>query len=214
MKWIIYLLLLLNIGLLVWHYPALQKARLATPSGETEQTEGTLSLVLLREARQKSLANASQRQCLSFGPFADRPQGQKALSILKATGMHAELKISKDARRKAYWVLLPPAESRDKARESIARLKKLNVKDYFLVATGEMTNAVSLGVFSKFESAHRRIKEMQELGFRPEFKQVELPRREYWVEWPSKDKPTLAPGLVKKLKRINPAAKLRDRACH
>lgn len=214
MKWIIYLLLLANIGLFVWHYPALQRYQESSRSAGAGGNDGTLSLVLLREAKQQAVANARRQQCRSLGPFADKAQARRALSLVETAGIAAQLRISKDARRKAYWVLLPPAESRQAALEHIARLKQLQVKDYFLVATGEMTNAVSLGVFSKFESAHRRIKEMQKLGFRPEFRPVELPVREYWVEWPvERDQARTAADLLARARRISAAVRLQTGPC-
>ena len=211
MKWIIYILLLLNIAMFVWHY---QSDKLVDVSDvpAAQQDEGAVSLVLLQEQRLQKNQGIT-RWCYSLGPFADKKQAEIVNEILKNSGIKANRRISKDARRKAYWVLLPPAESREAAQKSVAKLKQLKVDDYFMVVTGEKTNAVSLGVYSKFESAHRRIKEMQDLGFKPEFEKVELPRREYWWDWPREGGRPLNDQELQKVKTISKDSRQIERGC-
>jgi hypothetical protein len=211
MKWLIYLLILLNIAMFVWHFRSDDVVE-HTSLSDVKQDEATLSLVLLKEQQQQKEKEIT-RWCFSLGPFEDKQQASLANGILKSAGIDAERRLSKDARRKAYWVLLPPAESREAAQKSIARLKQLKVTDYFLVATGEKTNAVSLGVYSQFESAHRRIKEMQDMGFKPDFEKVELPKREYWLDWPRKGGKPLSESDLKKVQKISDKAHQIERGC-
>jgi len=211
MKWIIYTLLLLNIAMFAWHYQSGKSAEV-TSSVLTDQDEAVMSLILLKE-RHIQKEQAISRWCYSLGPFADKQKADLVKGLLKSSGIKAKRRISKDARRKAYWVLLPPAESREAAQKSVARLKQLKVDDYFMVVTGEKTNAVSLGVFSKFESAHRRIKEMQDLGFKPEFEKVELPKREYWWDWPRDGGKPLNEQVMTKIKNISNEVRQIEREC-
>lgn len=211
MKWIIYLLLLLNIAMFVWHFQSGEIGNIENPV-TLGQDDATLSLVLLKE-QQKQKAKQITRWCYSLGPFEDKQQANLASEILKTAGIDAKRRLSKDARRKAYWVLLPPADSREAAQKSVARLKELKVTDYFLVVTGEKTNAVSLGVYSQFESAHRRIKEMQDLGFKPDFEKVELPKREYWLDWPRDGGSALSETDMKKVQRVSSEVRQIERGC-
>ena len=211
MKWIIYTLLLLNIAMFAWHYQS-DKANEATSVALPEKDDTSISLVLLQEQRVQK-EQVITRWCYSLGPFADKKQADLVSGILKSSGIKAKRRVSKDARRKAYWVLLPPAESREAAQKSVARLKQLKVDDYFMVVTGEKTNAVSLGVYTKFESAHRRIKEMQDLGFKPEFEKVELPKREYWWDWPRDGGKSLNEQEMIKVKKISNEARKIERGC-
>ncbi len=207
MKWFIYLLVLANIGVFFWHYrPA------DPPSPAASAEEAALSLVLLDEAAREPAATMPEGRCHALGPFETPKQAGLAAAALKAAGIEAQRRTLKSARRKAYWVLLPPAESRAEARKSLKKLKELKVHDYFLVPTGPKANAISLGVFSKFESAHRRIKQMQKLGFKPTFEKVELPKREYWLEWPVADgRPD--PEALETVHRIRRDARLATRPC-
>lgn len=211
MKWIIYLLLLVNLGVFVWHYRS-GGAVPTIPTTPVEQDDAVLSLVLLKEYQQQK-QDTNVRWCYSVGPFETKKQAGSAAAILYAAGIKAHRRLSTEARRKAYWVLLPPAESREAAKQHIARLKKLKVKDFFLVQTGDMINAVSLGVFTKFESAHRRIKEMQDLGFKPIFEKTDLPKREYWLDWPQKTGASLEAGDLEKIRKISPDGQQIERSC-
>lgn len=211
MKWIIYLFILLNIAMFVWHFRSNEVAEISSPN-DSRRDEATLTLVLLKEQHQQKQKEIT-RWCYSVGPFEDKQQASLANGILKNIGIDATRRLSKDARRKAYWVLLPPAESREVAQQNVARLKQLKVTDYFLVATGEKTNAVSLGVYSQFESAHRRIKQMQELGFKPDFEKVELPKKEYWLDWPREGGKPLPAADLKKVQKLSSEARQIERGC-
>lgn len=211
MKWIIYILLLLNIAMFAWHYSS-GTSNGVTSAASSRQDEAVMSLVLLKE-KQTQKEQPIKRSCFSLGPFADKQQADLVSGLLKSSGIKAKRRISKDARRKAYWVLLPPAESKEAAQKSVARLKQLKVDDYFMVVTGDKTNAISLGVFSKFESAHRRIKEIQDLGFKPEFEKVELPKREYWWDWPKDGGKSLDESVMTKIKNISNQVRQIEREC-
>lgn len=208
MKWLIYLLLLANIGVFFWHF---RPAMLSSAQPGTADSGSSLSLVLLKEAHEQTATPAAGR-CLDLGPFETVKQASLAAAALKAHGIEPRQRVRREARRKAYWVLLPPAISRDAARKTLAKLKELHVNDYFLVPTGEKANAISLGVFSKFESAHRRIKQMQKLGFKPVFEKVELAKREYWLEWPTAvGRPPAS--AMETIRRIRAEARVGTQAC-
>ena len=211
MKWIIYTLLLLNIAMFAWHYQSGESIEV-TSVALPKQDDTAQPLVLLQEQRLQK-KQAITHWCYSLGPFEDKQQADLVNGILDSSGIKAKRRVSKDARRKAYWVLLPPAESRAAAQKSVARLKQLKVDDYFMVVTGEKTNAVSLGVFTKFESAHRRIKEMQELGFNPRFEKVELPKREYWWDWSRDGGKALNEAEMTKIKDISNELRQIERGC-
>jgi hypothetical protein len=211
MKWIVYLLLLVNLGVFVWHF----QSGSATPVPSTasaEHEDAVLSLVLLKEYQQQK-QDENTRWCYSVGPFETKKLAGTAATILHAAGIQAQRRLSTEARRKAYWVLLPPAESREAAKKNIARLKQLKVDDYFLVQTGDMVNAVSLGVFTMFESAHRRIKEIQDLGFKPAIEKIELPKREYWLDWPQESGRSVTESDLNNIRKLSPEGRQIERSC-
>ncbi|MDH5181331.1 MAG: SPOR domain-containing protein [Gammaproteobacteria bacterium] len=198
MKWMISVLLLVNLGIFVWHYQ-----RPDTQAGMRELEDGTTRLVLLRENRDstgKQPATAetqgqSRLVCYSLGPFEQKESAEKAIEAFRAEKIPTRQRVDRDAIRSGYWVYLPPAESRQQANHSLARLKQAKARDYFLVATGQMKNAISLGVFSKAKLAKARMEELNDQGFNARVEKVTLPKRMYWLDW-------------EKLQQVQPSAQL------
>lgn len=212
MKWIIYTLLLANLGFGLWHYRSVNLENREAPIDDDN-----LRLVLLKEhlAQQQeksaSLSAESTARCNTLGPFKSKKSANAIKTELLALGIKAERRTSKDNTRKGYWVLIPPEKTRKQARAHISELKEKNVKDYFLVVTGEQVNAVSLGVFSKSELAQRRYKEIKDLGFRVKLQKVDLPLREYWLDWPRDMQ--LLPEVLDAFRERHPNIGQTDRPC-
>lgn len=214
MKWLLYSLLLINLVIFVWHYQDTSSSSNYDKADDKAATDA-VSLVLLHEFVEKDLNESPQRNlCFSLGPFKSKEQSGLAAKIIRTeTHYEPEQKMRKDAKRKAFWVILPPAESKELAKQNVSKLKKKNVSDYFLVVNGEQTNAVSLGVFAKFESAHRRIKQIQELGFTPRVEKVNLPKKEVWLEWPKTTEEHLSKDMLFRLEKIQKELTVIERAC-
>ena len=178
MKWLIYLLLLVNISLFAWHY------RAGPPGVEpgTAFPADVQHLVLVREEQEQR--EQDRPWCYSLGPVKDPQQVAALAQRLQQWKIASRQRKSQEAGRKGYWVLLPPLPSRVEARATVAELKAKKIEDYFLIATGSNANGVSLGVFSSFEAAHRRINQLTNLGFKAIWEEVRLPIDEYWLDWP------------------------------
>ena len=189
MKWLIYALLLINLAVGLWHY----RFKEAEIPDVAAPAEDALRLVLVKEFLAQQNATPDQpvtnealntARCYTLGPFKSQDDAGKVAELLTAQGIPVTPRLSRDNTRQGFWVLLPPAQTRQLARDSISQLKANGIKDYFLVVTGEQTNAVSLGVFSQPELAQRRLEAIAKLGFSPSIQTVDLPLREYWLDWP------------------------------
>jgi hypothetical protein len=214
MKWLLYSLLLVNLVIFVWHYQS-TSSNSSPDTADDLAAAGAVSLVLLHEYVENVKHEIPPRNlCFSLGPFKSKEQSSLAAKIIRTeTHFEPEPRMRKDAKRKAFWVILPPAESKELARQNVSKLKKKNVSDYFLVVNGEQTNAVSLGVFAKFESAHRRIKQIQEMGFTPRVEKVNLPKKEVWLEWAKTSEEHLTKDMLFRLEKIQKGLTVIERAC-
>ena len=96
-------------------------------------------------------------------------------------------------------MILPVSKSRSEALAKIAKLKKLKIKDYFLVATGPFKNAISMGVYSQKKLARKRIDEIIRMGFIPKMESVALPRKVYWVNWYKKAEKQPEKKMIRKI---------------
>lgn len=216
MKWLIYLLLLANISFFAWHYQAVGREEQRVRAEQQSSLEGAVRLVMLNEANASASADKKTQlpQCRSLGPFDKRKQAEKVETLLQQQGIHLSLRVSNDARRKGYWVHLPPAASRDAARVKARKLKNEHrIKDIFIVATGQKKNSISLGVFSKFELAYRRQSEIRKLGFNAQLNDVKLPKKEYWLDWSPQSTATLSDAQMAAIRELDAAAAIVEADC-
>ncbi|VAX12850.1 hypothetical protein MNBD_GAMMA24-2173 [hydrothermal vent metagenome] len=187
MKWIIYLLLLANISFFAWHYQSMDRQERRVQAERQQGLNAAVRLVLLKEAKMEpgTASKPPLLQCRSLGPFEQRVKAEEIKKLLQNQGLLLELRVSKEARRKAYWVYLAPSASHAAARKAAQKLKKKHrINDIFIISAGEIKDGISLGVFSKFELAYRRQSEIRKLGFDAQLKDVTLPAKEYWLDWP------------------------------
>ncbi len=188
MKWLIYILLLVNLGMFVWHYQSSSSENIK----QAQQVE-LPKLVLLREVLPDSrsrkrfptstIEDLKTKHCYRLGPFVGKKPVTKALALLNSRGILANQSSYKDKNRDGFWVFIPPQTSRKKAKEIISKFKVIGEKHFFLVASGEFKNAISLGLFSLRKHANARLDEMKKLGFGPAMRNVNLPKSLFWLDW-------------------------------
>ena len=81
-----------------------------------------------------------------------------------------------------FWIYLKPQATRDSAMQAIEDLKSKGITDYRLIETGDLRNAISLGLFSTQASVNRRLNELKNKGYQP----VVIPYRDantiYWLD--------------------------------
>lgn len=201
MKWIVYLLLLANISFFAWSYQSADREQRRMQDEQQSRPETAVRLVLLREAKMEHKATSKPRvpQCRSLGPFGQQGKAQEIRKLLQQQGLSLHLRVSNEARRKAYWVYLTPLASHAAARKMVQKLKnKYSIDDIFIISGGEVKDGISLGVFSRLELAYRRQTEISKLGFEAQLKDVNLPAKEYWLDWPQQS----AAGLSEPQKEI------------
>jgi len=214
MKWFIYLLLICNIGFAAWHFRGLDMREDGAVAALDISNEN--QLVLLSEFKpqqKKTKTSLAGKLCYSLGPFTKKSESKKAQILLKENKVETARLRLRDTSRSGYWVILPATESRKEANKHIAKLKKLKIKDYFLVATGSHENAVSLGVFSQKKLARRRIDEMIRLGFIPRMESVALPRKVYWLNWYKESEKQPDGSIINNIKKMYPQISKIERSC-
>jgi hypothetical protein len=214
MKWLIYFLLIINIGLAAWHFRGLDMR--ADGMAGVIDISNENQLVLLSEFRQKQEKTKNSltgKLCYSLGPFTLKLESKKAQTILTAQDIEIKRIRLRDTSRSGYWVILPAVESRKEANKNIQRLKKIKIKDYFLVATGEHENAISLGVFSQKKLARKRVDEMIRLGFIPRMERVALPRKVYWLNWLKESKNQPDASIIRNIKKQHASVSKIERSC-
>ncbi len=99
---------------------------------------------------------------------------------LRKGGIQLESYSESIRRDPVFWVYLKQTKTRADALE---QLRKLHVKgiDAFIVAEGPDVNAISLGFFTKKDSADKIQKERKDQGFDALVMQKDRLRDQYWL---------------------------------
>ncbi|MEJ2508815.1 MAG: SPOR domain-containing protein [Gammaproteobacteria bacterium] len=219
MKWIVYFLVVVNLGFFAWNYRAAPWRHAATQA-DVEPGDDVARLRLLNEPADQATVHGSQgndassgAQCASLGPFDERDEAGSAAKRLRAMDIRSRVRVEHLPDKDGYWVMIPPSQSRSAARKTIAKLRANGVKDYFLVATGDTKNAISLGVYSSRAAARQRVSDMRELGFSPQMQGVALPHRRYWLDLSSQTSADDVEAALKALLADYPHLRRDHHAC-
>jgi len=197
MKWLIYSFIVINLGVFAWYYQP------STGKVTTEAIHGT-RLVMLEEYKaelqhQVSAPNdaGSKHTCYTLGPFSDKTVTSRVEEKLASLGLALQMRVSRDKLRDGYWVMLPGNENK---KATLQKLEKAAIKDFFVILKGEYKGAISLGLFSRPELAKRRLSVVKAKGFNPAVEKVSLPKREYWLDWPTSSGITIPEQTLSELR--------------
>lgn len=208
MRWIVLTLLISNIAYFAWEFIHADNAGRPLAAESTLEPLAGKKLVLLTERLPAQTSSApppapivvveptpvhrpvdsvevkKQSMCVSVGPYEVETDGKTLIKNLSVEGYQARLESLELSRDVQFWVLLPPAKSR---KEAMAALRNLQAKriDSYLISSGEMKNAISLGLFNKEQSARGVLASVREAGFPAELLEKERVQSEFWVRIPS-----------------------------
>ena len=121
--------------------------------------------------------------CLEWGSFAisEVARAEKALAPLALGPRLAERRVMETAR---YWVYMSPSGGRAGALRKAAELKKLGVRDYFIVQEpGPYRWKISLGVYKTEDKARERLAALRKQGVRTALigeRETQVPR--LWLQ--------------------------------
>jgi hypothetical protein len=208
MRWIFVTLILLNLLYFGWGYWK-QSGNADTPDTEvvaaSSGVEAGQGLVLLTERlpapgspapppsispeRPKveppkmpvMIKEPDRRVCARLGPYPDEKGGGIAVRALREAGLQAAMAEVQEQKSVQYWVVLPAAESRRRALQTLRELQARKI-DSYLITSGEMSNAISLGLFSREELARGVQQKIKEAGYPAEIRLKERFEKVFWVQ--------------------------------
>lgn len=195
MRWVFFLLLLLNVGLFAWQH------RLAPSSG------GELSLVAAKPAKlsAQSLQLLSEIQaparqpgrvveeapddvrCLVLGGFDSLERVRQLEQHLLSLDISVRVVTTEASFGADHWVYIPPLASR---QASLRQLRELQARgiDSFLITEGELANGILLGVFPRLDAAQAVADRLRGSGYAPQVRELPRVYQEYWVQVAEKDR--------------------------
>ena len=103
--------------------------------------------------------------CWTLGPFADNRQADRGLTILGKEGINAKIQKQSENTLAGYRVQLPAQGTKAAAERTMNELRDRGVKDIAL-RTDDGAYSVSLGFFTRVESAQQRSTMIGKLGYK------------------------------------------------
>jgi len=126
--------------------------------------------------------DASPFGCTSVGPFANLSDASQAQAALSAAGFAPRQRLEEGELWIGYWVSVQNFPNRDAAEEALQRLADAGITDVYLMPGSDPANVLSLGVFSDFQRAQRRVHEAQALGLTPQIDDRKRTGSVYWID--------------------------------
>jgi hypothetical protein len=161
---------------------AMPPARIAEPPPATIGAEDDLAALLPGISEAPVLAEDAGFSCFSYGPLPEERQAIWLSDWFRSRQAQVRSRTAEDPGRRLFWVYLAPQESFQSAMALVEDLRKRGVRDYRLISKGDLSNAVSLGLFSSQEAVNARLNELKEKGFRPVVVPYSNLQHFYWVD--------------------------------
>ena len=126
---------------------------------------------------------SEQPRCYTLGPFADQADADTARRELEELADRVTLRKRAEREVHRYWVYIPSLGSRAQAIEVSKTLARNDIKDYYIVRSGDNNNAISLGHFREKKHADRRIRLLESLGFEVNKEQIYRQYDLFWLDF-------------------------------
>ncbi len=119
--------------------------------------------------------------CGEAGPFLSRGRVRRLVHGLKLDKEQYRIQRKPTPVNVSFWVLRPPLPDRASARQEVARLKEAGVRDLWLMQEGRFRNGISLGLYTREESARSHAEKLRAKGFEVEVRPRQKMKERYWL---------------------------------
>ncbi|MCQ4289583.1 SPOR domain-containing protein [Pseudomonas stutzeri] len=213
MRWLLMLLVMLNLVLYLLHLNQNRPvdgggAQLSVPSREAD-------IKLLSEAdsfvRRRS-AHGANNVCLLLGGFNEESLAQAVEQRLLSLDIDSQVEAIDEAAGVDYWVYLPPLVSRQASLRQLRELQSRNI-DSYIITVGDLSNGLSLGIFSRKDSAESVVNRLQRVDYTALIRELPRSHRRYWVRVAGERKHLLSDELLAELVESFPALESQQIPC-
>ena len=166
MKWVFFLLLLVNLGLAGYGY--LQQTRLYPDANIVDFQMNADKVRIISEpvVVKPKRTSLEPTACLEWGSFGDL-ELRRVTEALSSMDLADRISVRKEDVTTGWWVYMPPQGSQANMDRKAQELVDLGVTDFVKVTeNGPWRYAISLGAFGKEEGARAYLAELQDRGVR------------------------------------------------
>jgi len=129
-----------------------------------------------------AVAQGEELSCMSIGPFADLLQAAQAQAALRAADFQPRQRVEQGELWAGYWVSVQGLATREEAESALKMLTGSGISDVYLMPGSDPPNVLSLGVFSDYQRAQRRVGEVRALGLTARIDDRKRAGSVYWVD--------------------------------
>ncbi len=200
-----------------------EEAVLAAPAPVAEEPPQSVeeSLEVVKPVAEVSAAIPDRPQpevelvsrCGVLGIIEDRQVAQDTKKQLADEGVKSSLQETTGKIEIGFWVVIPPLESSEAAQDMITKLADAGITDVWHFRSGELNNAVSLGMFFQRENAEKLRREIEQKGFNAELRSRFLNKRRYSLHLKIRDEQGVVKQKWNRIKRQYPDIDLTERPC-
>jgi hypothetical protein len=120
--------------------------------------------------------------CTSIGPFPDLTQASQAQAALRGAGFQPRQRMEQGEIWAGYWVSVQGLATRDAAEAALKTLTANGIGDVYVMPGSDPPNVLSLGVFSDYQRAQRRVDEVRAIGLTPRIDDRKRAGSVYWID--------------------------------
>lgn len=167
MRLLLWILVLLNVGLLVYFNmdTLVPKVEVSRQEVNPEKLKLLMDEDFANLAKKEYVAPVA-KSCYKWGKFTSSNLSA-AQNVIESLGLEAELveetTVKQDRR---YWVYYPPLATPELAQRKADEIKRLGVDELYIVQDSKWRNAISFGLFSEQPLARALFKELKSKGVR------------------------------------------------
>ncbi|EIK51131.1 sporulation domain-containing protein [Stutzerimonas stutzeri TS44] len=217
MRWLFFFLLTLNV--LYYAFQLQQsplQAKQVAPLMSYGSEVGT-KIALLSESdsipsgqvRARPDADAA---CLFLGGFDDEGTIEALEQRLLSLDIRTSFQVLESTVGVDYWVYLPPLASRQASLRQLRELQSRNI-DAYIISVGDLTNGISLGIFSRQDSAEGVVARLGGVGYVALVRELLRAHRTRWLRVEPESGELLSEALLQSLVAQMPAMKHRQMPC-
>lgn len=214
MRWLLLLLVVLNLLFYVHNQQSPDRIKTAPAPSQVAPASG---IRLLSEAgtpvrRTQPRPSADEAACLFLGGFDDESLASALRQRLLSLDIASTLLGIEAAAGIDYWVYLPPLVSRQASLRQLRELQSRNI-DSYIITVGDLSNGISLGIFSRKDSAQSVVNRLREVDYQALIRELPRAHRKYWVRIENGSRHQVEESLLEAMTHDFPSLQHRQMPC-
>lgn len=161
------------------------RGAVSRPSKTSAPANAAAAVTAVQSGAQPVIAGAAPEVpaapiCHMIGPFREKVSARQVRDRLLSVPLKVNLYQINVPARPVFWVYLGPMRSRQEALDQHRQLLGKNIES-FIITEGPLLNGVSLGFFTRDESAQTLLRQRRDQGYDAKLREVARTNPEMWV---------------------------------